>query len=119
MAAVQFFGEKLKQLVMDLVDVQMVLGLVPKENKRVVVVHIDKPGGGSRPLSLFEEMTKTVEGVLAKRMDAACARVKLGGVLSSSNHAYQLGRGTLQPLAVDALVREEAVEKKKSVVRLQ
>jgi len=94
LAVTKFFDDAIQDAIVELINAQICLALIPTENKRVKIVHIDKPDGGSRPLSLFEELTKAVEGIVSQRLDSIHAEAGAGGILSASNHAYQAGRRT-------------------------
>ena len=66
----------------------LTLRLMPDRLKRVLIVCITKATGGFRPLSLFEEMLKVVEGAVARRLTTRRNEMGMGKVLSETNSAY-------------------------------
>jgi hypothetical protein len=97
------------------INAMLKLRLLPHRLKEVLIVCIAKETGGFRPLSLFEEILKTVEGTVTHRI--ANARAKIGSrVLSETNSVYAKGRGTYY---VRAAVLEDAIDREKKVTIVQ
>ena len=74
-------------------------------------VHLDKPSGGVRPLTMLEESFKAIEGPVARRKTEARRSRPEGTVYQPFNLAGEVGkRATSDVLCIDGLVCEDAMK---------
>ena len=67
-------------LYLSCMDAMLVAAIVPKFLLTTLLIELPKPGGGARPISLFEEMPKAVDSILMKRISNVKERLPNGAV---------------------------------------
>ena len=83
-----------------------------------VQVHLDKPSGGVRPLTMLEESFKAIAGPVARRKTEARRYWPDGTVYHPFNMAGEVAkRVTSEVLYTDALVCEDAMKYNRSFCR--
>ena len=92
-AAAEHLGPAAQEATCALVEASVRTALAPACLKRATVVWADKPNGGTRGLSLMEELMKAAETVVCQRTERAMQRAPSGTVLSASNVGFQKARG--------------------------
>ena len=98
----------------DLIDTQRACGIIAAASKIAIQVHLDKPSGGVRPLTMLEESFKAIEGPIARRKTRARRTWPDGTVYFPFNLAGEVAkRATSEVLNTDALVCEDAIRYKK------
>ena len=86
----------------------MAVGIVPAAAKTGTVVHLPKPDGGLREITLFEEISKALDGLIVARIEKMRMQHPEGHVLSSMNIAYESGRDAAISIDADEAVWKDA-----------
>lgn len=104
------FPPWVQQLYWSALDLQRRTGLVASCLKSALQVHLPKPDGGWRPLSMLEEGFKAIEGPVTRRLNKQADPWDLSvSPFSSTNTAYQSGvSAASEVLHLDVLVCEDA-----------
>ena len=101
------FPAWLQELFWQLLDIQRLSALVSPSLKKAIQVHMPKPNGGFRALSMLEEAFKALEGPVTKRL--VSKRVAHNQPYSHTNLAYVPHfNAAAEVLYVDVLVCEDA-----------
>ena len=61
------FPEWAQEAYWDLIDTQRACKIIATETKKAIQVNLDTTNGGVRPVTMLEELLKTVEGPVASR----------------------------------------------------
>ena len=118
MVFVRFFGIEVQNAVFECLNAMICLALIPDKIKRVEIVHIEKQDGGSRPLSLFNELLKAAEGVVTRRILLIMRKLGSGKLVAESNFAYQPGRGCPMVISQDVAARADAIRNGQVLYRI-
>ena len=106
-----FFPEWAQEAHWDFTDTQRACGIIAAASKMAVQVHLDKPSGGVRPLTMLEESFKAIEGPVARRKTEARRLWPDGTVYPPFNLAGEVAkRAASEVLYIDALVCEDAIK---------
>ena len=104
------------ELFWELLDCQRLSALVAPSLKRAIQVHMPKPTGGYRALSMLEEAFKALEGPVTKRLQQQPSFLTS---FSITNQAYVPGvNAASEVLHTDALLCEDAVRHGRSICRI-
>ena len=101
-------GPEAQEATVSLIEAMLRSGLVPLWHKRALLLWTPKLSGGLRGLSLLEELLKSVEVIVTRRLEKSIRAHPLGRVLSESNVGYQKGRSATLVLDVMADFYDEA-----------
>ena len=108
-AFLPFFPPWAQEAYWDLIDTQRVCRIVASAIKKAIQVHLDKPTGGVRPLTMLEELFKAIEGPPARRKASSRRVWPDGTVYQAFNMAGEIyNRAASEVLYTDALVCEDA-----------
>ena len=92
-----------------LVDTQRACCMVATALKTGLQVHLLKPSGGYRPLTMLEDSFKAIEGPVTRRKLDVRSRLSVGDVYSGANLAGESGRrAASEVLYLDVLVCEDS-----------
>ena len=112
------FPEWAQEAYWDLIDTQRACGIIAAASKKAIQVHLDKPSGGVRPLTMLEESFKAIEGPIARRKTQARRTWPDGTVYYQFNLAGEVSkRATSEVLYIDALVFDDAIIYKRDFCR--
>ena len=113
-----FFPPWAQEAYWDLNDTQRTSRIVASAVKKAIQVHLDKPTGGVRPLTMLEESFKAIEGPPARRKAWARRVWPVSTVYCAFNLAVEIyKRVASEVLYTDALVCEDATESNRPFCR--
>ena len=96
------FPSWVQEIYWSMVDLQRGVGLVAPSLKTALQVHLPKPDGGWRPLTMLEEGFKAIEGPVTRRLNSQ-------PFFSNSNLAFRPGAPAAgEVLHLDVLLGEDA-----------
>ena len=105
-----FFLAWAQEAYWDLIDTQRKCRIISSSFKNATQVHLDKPSGGFRPLTMLEESFKAIEGPPARRKALKRIEWDVGVVFYAFNLAGEIHiRATTEVLCLDALVCEDVI----------
>ena len=106
-----FFPDLAQEAYWDFIDTQRACGIVAAASKMAVQVHLNKPFGGVRPLTMLEESFNAIEGPVARRKTEARRSWPDGTVYQPFNLAGEAAkRATYDLLYIDALIQTSSCE---------
>jgi hypothetical protein len=104
------FPPHIQDLYWDILDIERSTAILEPSLGLARQVHLDKPGGGFRPISLLEEPLKAVEGLLARRKTDARALLGKDTIYCDLNLCGEKGSLAAQEaMYTDAMVCEDAI----------
>ena len=116
---IEAFPPWLQDLYWTAIDLQRLTGIVAPSLQVAVQVHLAKPAGGWRPLSMLEEGLKSIEAPVAARLSNARLGCCLDHPFSHLNRAYAKGvPAAVQVLYLDCLVCEDALRHRRPLLRV-
>ena len=106
---IEAFPPDVQQLYWQCLDLLRMIGTVPPSLQHATQIHLPKPSGGWRPLSMLEESFKAVEAVVASRLAVQRDPWHSDAPFSRFNRAYSKGVAAApEVLYLDCLVCEDA-----------
>ena len=106
---IEAFPPDVQQLYWQCLDLLRMIGTVPPSLQHATQIHLPKPSGGWRPLSMLEESFKAVEAVVASRLAVQRDPWHSDAPFSRFNRAYSKGVAAApEVLCLDCLVCEDA-----------
>ena len=101
------------------VDLQRLTGVVSATFLRADQLHLSKPSGGWRPLSMIEEHVKAIEAPVVERLALSRAGWSPDAPFSVLNRAYTKGvAAAAEVLYLDSLVCEDARRHNRPLLRI-